>query len=178
MHKKANILFLQVKTWVTQHIQEPVRHCKEIMMCIIFIYSLISRTNSFFSLQVKASSNNSLEINKICLLLLINYYNLIVPKYIHCAHCFMLFQCFGFKHFKRCACLIFFQPCFQMSLPHSGHRMSSLSVRKPLPTRDTEHFLQLKQSLCHWRSSKEMYLLPPSPVCDDKHVMSTSNKQM
>ena len=51
----------------------------------------------------------------------------------------------------------------QMSLPHSGHRMSSRSVRKPRPTRDTEHFLQLKQSLCHWRSSKEMYLLPPRP---------------
>lgn len=50
-----------------------------------------------------------------------------------------------------------------MSLPHSGHRMSSLSVRKPRPTRDTEHFLQLKQSLCHCRSSKEMYLLPPRP---------------
>jgi hypothetical protein len=42
--------------------------------------------------------------------------------------------------------------------------MSSRSVRKPRPTRDTEHFLQLKQSLCHWRSSKEMYLLPPSPT--------------
>lgn len=50
-----------------------------------------------------------------------------------------------------------------MSLPHSGHRMSSRSVRKPRPTKDTEHFLQLKQSLCHWRSSKEMYLLPPNP---------------
>lgn len=36
-----------------------------------------------------------------------------------------------------------------MSRPQSGHRMSSLQVRKPRPTRDTQHFLQLKQSLCH-----------------------------
>lgn len=50
-----------------------------------------------------------------------------------------------------------------MSLPHSGQRISSRSVRNPRPTRETEHFLQLKQSLCHWRSSKEMYLLPPRP---------------
>lgn len=42
--------------------------------------------------------------------------------------------------------------------------MSSLSVRKPRPTNEREHFLQLKQSLCHCRSSKEMYLVPPSPV--------------
>lgn len=41
--------------------------------------------------------------------------------------------------------------------------MSSLSVRKPRPTNEREHFLQLKQSLCHWRSSKEIYLVPPSP---------------
>lgn len=54
----------------------------------------------------------------------------------------------------------------QMSLPQSGHRMSSLSVRKPRPTRDTKHFLQLKQSLCHCLSSKEMYLLPPRPAKD------------
>lgn len=52
----------------------------------------------------------------------------------------------------------------QMSFPQSGHRMSSLSVRKPRPTSDREHFLQLKQSLCHCRSSKEMYFVPPSPV--------------
>lgn len=51
-----------------------------------------------------------------------------------------------------------------MSLPQSGHRMSSLSVRNPRPTRDIKHFLQLKQSLCHCLSSKEMYLLPPKPV--------------
>lgn len=53
----------------------------------------------------------------------------------------------------------------QMSFPQSGHRMSSRSVRKPRPTSDREHFLQLKQSLCHCRSSKEMYLVPPRPVC-------------
>ena len=52
----------------------------------------------------------------------------------------------------------------QMSFPQSGHRMSSLSVRKPRPTSDSEHFLQLKQSLCHCRSSKEMYLVPPRPA--------------
>lgn len=51
-----------------------------------------------------------------------------------------------------------------MSFPQSGHRMSSLSVRKPRPTSDSEHFLQLKQSLCHCRSSKEMYLVPPRPA--------------
>lgn len=51
-----------------------------------------------------------------------------------------------------------------MSFPQSGHRMSSLSVRKPRPTSEREHFLQLKQSLCHCRSSKEMYFVPPSPV--------------
>lgn len=46
--------------------------------------------------------------------------------------------------------------------------MSSLSVRKPRPTNEREHFLQLKQSLCHCRSSKEMYLVPPSPVWKPK----------
>lgn len=56
----------------------------------------------------------------------------------------------------------------QMSFPQSGHRMSSRSVRKPRPTRDKEHFLQLKQSLCHCRSSKEMYFVPPSPVSKEK----------
>lgn len=57
----------------------------------------------------------------------------------------------------------------QISFPQSGQRMSSLSVRKPRPTRDREHFLQLKQSLCHWRSSKEMYFVPPRPVHKRKH---------
>ena len=51
----------------------------------------------------------------------------------------------------------------QKSLTQSGQRMSSLLVRKPRPTRDTQQRLQLKQSLCHWRCSNEMYLLPPRP---------------
>lgn len=88
-------------------------------------------------------------------------------------------SCFANALVLNVSCTVeLFLARFHMSLPHSGHRMSSLSVRKPLPTRDTEHFLQLKQSLCHWRSSKEMYLLPPSPICDCKHVMSTGNKDV
>lgn len=49
------------------------------------------------------------------------------------------------------------------SRPQSVHKMSSRCVRKPRPTRDTEHCMQVKHSLCHWRSSKEMYLAPARP---------------
>lgn len=52
---------------------------------------------------------------------------------------------------------------YEKSWPQSGQRMSSLEVRKPRPTRDTLQRLQLKHSLCHWRCSNEMYLLPPRP---------------
>lgn len=45
--------------------------------------------------------------------------------------------------------------------PHLWQRMSSCWVRNSWPTRETEHFAQLKHSPCHWRSSNEMYLAPP-----------------
>lgn len=50
------------------------------------------------------------------------------------------------------------------SLPQSVHKMLSRWVRKPRPTRETEHCMQVKHSLCHWRSSKEMYLAPARPA--------------
>jgi len=50
------------------------------------------------------------------------------------------------------------------SRPQSVHMMSSRCVRKPRPTSVTEHRLQLKHSLCHWRSSNEMYLAPARPA--------------
>lgn len=50
------------------------------------------------------------------------------------------------------------------SLPQSVHKMWSRWVRKPRPTSDTEHCMQVKHSLCHWRSSKEMYLSPARPA--------------
>lgn len=42
--------------------------------------------------------------------------------------------------------------------------MLSRWVRKPRPTSDTEHSTQEKHSLCHWRSSKEIYLAPARPA--------------
>jgi len=36
----------------------------------------------------------------------------------------------------------------RFAFPQSGHKISSPSVRKPFPTSVTEHFLQLKCSLC------------------------------
>lgn len=50
------------------------------------------------------------------------------------------------------------------SLPQSVHKMLSRWVRKPRPTSDTAHCTQAKHSLCHWRSSKEMYLAPARPA--------------
>ena len=47
--------------------------------------------------------------------------------------------------------------------------MLSRLVRKPRPTSDMEHCMQMKHSLCHWRSSKEMYLAPARPA-HRKHV--------
>jgi hypothetical protein len=49
-------------------------------------------------------------------------------------------------------------------LAHSGQMMSSASVMNPLPTKDVLHEAQMKQSLCQWRSSNEMNLVPPIPV--------------
>ena len=48
-------------------------------------------------------------------------------------------------------------------LAHSGQMMSSASVINPLPTRDPRQDEQTKQSLCQWRPSKEMNLVPPMP---------------
>jgi hypothetical protein len=42
--------------------------------------------------------------------------------------------------------------------------MSSASVMNPRPTRDVLQVAQMKQSLCQWRSSKEMNLVPPIPT--------------
>ena len=49
-------------------------------------------------------------------------------------------------------------------LAHSGQMMSSASVINPLPTRDPRQDEQTKQSLCQWRPSKEMNLVPPMPI--------------
>lgn len=49
-------------------------------------------------------------------------------------------------------------------LAHSGQMMSSASVMKPRPTREVLHEAQMKQSLCQWRSSKEMNRVPPIPT--------------
>ena len=48
-------------------------------------------------------------------------------------------------------------------LAHSGQMMSSASVMKPLPTNDPRQDEQTKQSLCQWRPSKDMNLVPPIP---------------
>lgn len=50
------------------------------------------------------------------------------------------------------------------SLPQSVHKMLSRWVRKPRPTSETAHCTQAKHSLCHWRSSKEMYFAPARPA--------------
>jgi len=49
-------------------------------------------------------------------------------------------------------------------LAHSGQMMSSASVMKPLPTSEVLQAAQMKQSLCQWRSSNEMNLVPPIPA--------------
>lgn len=43
------------------------------------------------------------------------------------------------------------------------HRIRSPSGKKPAPTRETEHWEQVKHGWCHWRSSNEMYFPPPKP---------------
>jgi hypothetical protein len=54
-------------------------------------------------------------------------------------------------------------------LAHSGQMMSSASVMKPLPTSEVLQEAQMKQSLCQWRSSNEMNLVPPIPVIGFTH---------
>lgn len=49
-------------------------------------------------------------------------------------------------------------------LAHSGQMMSSASVMKPRPTSEVLHEAQMKQSLCQWRSSKEINRVPPIPA--------------
>lgn len=51
-----------------------------------------------------------------------------------------------------------------LSLAHSGQMILSSSVMKPRPTKLVEQLAQMKQSLCQWRSSKEMNRVPPIPV--------------
>ena len=48
--------------------------------------------------------------------------------------------------------------------PHLRQKISLLWVRKPSPTKEMEHFPQLKHSLCHWRSWKQINLAPLRPV--------------
>lgn len=55
-------------------------------------------------------------------------------------------------------------PYISFCLAHSGHKMSEPSVMKPLPTSEPWHMAQMKQSLCQWRSSKEINLVPPIPA--------------
>lgn len=49
------------------------------------------------------------------------------------------------------------------ALAQSGQRISAPSVMNPLPTSVVEHWAQMKQSLCQWRSSNEMNFVPPIP---------------
>merc|ERR1719432_242140 len=49
-------------------------------------------------------------------------------------------------------------------LAHSGQMMSSPSVMNPFPTMLDLQDEQMKQSLCQWRPSNEMNLVPPIPV--------------
>lgn len=56
--------------------------------------------------------------------------------------------------------------------------MLSRLVRKPRPTSDTEHCMQVKHSLCHCRSSKEMYLAPARPAQIKQRSMFIHNAQV
>lgn len=47
--------------------------------------------------------------------------------------------------------------------PHLRQKISVFWVKNPSPTKETEHFPQLKHSLCHWRSWKQMNLAPLRP---------------
>lgn len=58
-------------------------------------------------------------------------------------------------------------------LAQSGQMMSSASVMKPRPTKDVLHIAQMKQSLCQWRSSKEMKRVPPMPETNTKRSINT-----
>ena len=51
------------------------------------------------------------------------------------------------------------------------YSISAASVMNPLPTREVVHWAQMKQSLCQWRSSKEMNLAPPIPVIGFRHAL-------
>jgi hypothetical protein len=53
---------------------------------------------------------------------------------------------------------------------HSGHKISALSVIKPFPTNEVVHCAQVKQSLCHERSSNEINFAPPIPVIGFTHA--------
>lgn len=57
-------------------------------------------------------------------------------------------------------------------LAHSGQMTSVSSVMKPRPTNDVLHVAQMKQSLCQWRSSKEMKRVPPIPKMVMKNTLS------
>lgn len=69
-----------------------------------------------------------------------------------------------------CGCLTL-ELTAHFSLPQSVHRMSSRWVRNPRPTRDTEHCIHVKHSLCHCRSSNEMYLAPAKPGHTHTHTV-------
>ena len=55
-------------------------------------------------------------------------------------------------------------------LAHSGQMMSSPSVMKPLPTIELLQLEQMKQSLCQWRPSNEINLVPPIPNIENANV--------
>lgn len=64
----------------------------------------------------------------------------------------------------RCLCLVY----RLLLVLQSRHRIWSPLGKKPAPTRETEHSVQVKQGWCHWRSSNEMYFPPPKPWQDRK----------
>lgn len=53
-------------------------------------------------------------------------------------------------------------------LLQSRHKILSPSGKKPAPTSETEHWVQVKHGWCHWRSSNEMYFPPPKPAAKKK----------
>jgi hypothetical protein len=55
--------------------------------------------------------------------------------------------------------------------------MSEPSVMNPLPTSEVLQLAHWKQSLCQWRSSKEMKRVPPIPF-GNKIIKNKAGRQM
>lgn len=64
--------------------------------------------------------------------------------------------------------MICFHVHINFCLAHSGQMISAPSVIKPRPTSEVLHMAQMKQSLCQWRSSKEINRVPPIPTTEQE----------